>query len=452
MQTLQADLLKAGLDQALNAYADWQGSWPAFEPDEVYQIDPGHFEAVFQDYTDRLCGNYPFFHPLYAGQMMKPPHPAAVIAYLAAMLHNPNNHALDGGPPTGRMEVEAVEAIAQSLGFPEHLGHLTSSGTIANLEALWVARQLHPDKAIAFSDQAHYTHGRMCEVIQAKGLTVPSLPDGRMDLNALEWLLQAEKIGTVVATLGTTPLGALDPLHELLALQTRYGFRIHVDAAYGGYYHLLKADPAFREFQAVPRVDSFVVDPHKHGLQPYGCGCVIFADPKMAELYTHESPYTYFTSQERHLGEISLECSRAGAAAGALWLTLQVFPLAADQGMGRILHKTRQAALAMAEALHASERFTLYLDPAMDIVTYFPKATDTRAISAAAEKIFTCAMAAKKPVYTAKLNVAAEKFARLHPDIAVNSETVTILRSCLLKPEHLGWVPQIMETLENAAG
>ena len=59
---------------------------------------------------DRLRNNYPFFHPRYVGQMLKPPHPAAVIGYLSTMLINPNNHALDGGPATAQMEKEVVTA------------------------------------------------------------------------------------------------------------------------------------------------------------------------------------------------------------------------------------------------------------------------------------------------------------------------------------------------------
>ena len=76
--------------------------------------------------------------------MLKPPHPAAVAGYLAAMLVNPNNHALDGGRVTSAMEKEAVAQLAAMFGFATHLGHLTSSGTIANLEALYVARETHP--------------------------------------------------------------------------------------------------------------------------------------------------------------------------------------------------------------------------------------------------------------------------------------------------------------------
>src|ERR1035438_83991 len=78
--------------------------------------------------------------------------------------------------------------------------------------------------------------------------------------------------------------------------------------------------------QLIPHADSLVVDPHKHGLQPYGCGCVLFRDPAVGRFYKHDSPFTYFTSKELHLGQISLECSRAGASAVALWATQRLLP------------------------------------------------------------------------------------------------------------------------------
>ena len=83
-----------------------------------------------------------------------------------------------------------------------------------------------------------------------------------------------------------------------------------------------------RSFAAIRDADSLVIDPHKHGLQPYGCGCVLFPDPTVGSFYKHDSPYTYFSSKELHLGEISLECSRPGAAAVALWATQRLLPLA----------------------------------------------------------------------------------------------------------------------------
>src|SRR6201986_2053131 len=121
--------------------------------------------AVLNQVAERMADNYPYFHPLYAGQMLKPPHPLARAAYALAMAINPNNHALDGGRASSHMEVEAVREIAGMFGWTDHLGHLTSGGTFANLEALWIAGQLAPGKRVVASEQAHYTHGRISAVL-----------------------------------------------------------------------------------------------------------------------------------------------------------------------------------------------------------------------------------------------------------------------------------------------
>src|SRR4029079_4247761 len=120
-------------------------------------------------------------------------------------------------------------------------------------------------------------------------------------------------------------------------------------------------------FAAVPGVDSSVVDPHKHGLQPYGCGAVLFRDPTVGALYKHDSPYTYFTSTELHLGEISLECSRAGASAVALWATQRLFPLERGGDFARRLARSRAAALALLRGLASDARYVTAFPPELDI-------------------------------------------------------------------------------------
>ena len=341
------DALRELTGAAVDLLVRWEDMWGPYEPHPASAADIGRLAEAWGEYTQRMDAMIPFFHPRYAGQMIKPPHPVAAAAYHAAMLVNPNNHALDASQATSPMEVEVIEGLARMFGLePPSLGHLTSSGTIANLEALWVARELHPGKAIVHSSDAHYTHGRMCQVLGVEARAVPALPDGRADLDAIEAQVRTGEVGTVVLTAGTTGVGAVDPIHEALAWRERYGVRIHVDAAYGGFFTLLAGTGLVPEapFRAIGGCDSVVVDPHKHGLQPYGCGAVIFADPGVGRFYKHDSPYTYFTSDELHLGEISLECSRAGAAAGALWLTLQVLPLEADDGLGPILAAGLRAA------------------------------------------------------------------------------------------------------------
>ena len=101
--------------------------------------------------------------------------------------------------------------LAAMLGLGEpNLGHLTASGTIANLEALWVARELHPDKGVAYGANAHYTHARMCQVLRMPSHAVPADAHGRIDLDALDALCARGEVGTVVLTAGTTGLGAVD--------------------------------------------------------------------------------------------------------------------------------------------------------------------------------------------------------------------------------------------------
>jgi glutamate/tyrosine decarboxylase-like PLP-dependent enzyme len=128
--------LQQWLNQAAESVRDWQASYPPFETHPSLEISDERFTTAFAEFAERMRGNYPYFHPSYAGQMLKPPHPAAVAGYVAAMLVNPNNHALDGGKVTSEMEKEVVAELATMFGYRTHLGHLTSSGTIANLEAL----------------------------------------------------------------------------------------------------------------------------------------------------------------------------------------------------------------------------------------------------------------------------------------------------------------------------
>src|SRR5947208_8449126 len=350
-------------------------------------------EEVLNTTAERLKDNYPYFHPLYAGQMLKPPHPVARLAYALAMWVNPNNHALDGGRASSAMEKEAVAQIAAMFGRKDFLGHLCSGGTMANLEALWVAGQVHPGKKIVASEQAHYTHGRICGVLKEEFEAIPCDPRGRMDVAALASRLARGDVGTVVATMGTTATGSVDPLPEILALRERHGFRLHADAAYGGYFVLADnlEGPARQAFARLGEADSIVIDPHKHGLQPYGCGCVLFRDPAVGRFYKHDSPYTYFSSTELHLGEISLECSRPGAAAVALWATQRLLPLGKDGDFARGLAAGRQAALTLYDRLTADRRFVTAAPPELDILVWAPRAARVSEASSRARRLFAAA-------------------------------------------------------------
>ncbi len=405
--------------------------------------------AVMSQVAARMADNYPYFHPLYAGQMLKPPHPLARAAYALAMGLNPNNHALDGGRASSRMEVEAVREIARMFGWADYLGHLTSGGTFANLEALWIAGQLAPGKRTVASEQAHYTHGRISAVLGLPFTAVSADHQGRMDVAALEAALRQGDVGTVVVTLGATATGAVDPLHQVLALRSAYGFRVHVDAAYGGYFVLASnlSEETARAFACLTQADSIVVDPHKHGLQPYGCGCILFREPAIGRFYKHDSPYTYFTSDDLHLGEISLECSRAGASAVALWATQQLLPLVKDGEFARELESSRAAAILLQERICADERFLSPFAPELDILVWAVRGDSVAASSRRAQAIF--AAAARKDLHLALAQLPSRFFPPGSWLDQRQQPSVTCLRSVLMKPQHLEWLPAIWSRLSQ---
>lgn len=420
-------------------------------PSRESTVDYEEISPILLEVAQRMQDNYPYQHPLYAGQMLKPPHPIAHLAYSLSMWINPNNHALDGGRASSAMEKEAVAEIAAMFGWDAHLGHLTSGGTMANLEALWISGQINPNKKIAASSQAHYTHSRICGVLGLDFLSIDCDQTGRMDLEALDIELKKGGIGTVVVTLGTTATGSVDPLHKVLALQEKYGFRIHADTAYGGYYILTDNldSPTEQAFHSLSEVDSIVVDPHKHGLQPYGCGCILFKDPAVGSYYKHDSPYTYFSSSELHLGEISLECSRPGSSAVALWATQKLLPLSPGGRFSKDLAQSRQAALALFDIIEADHRFVVPFKPELDIIIWATQADTVSEASKQSRLIFE--EAAGRDLHLALAELPVSFFPHQWSEDKKDQDTITCLRSCLMKPEHLDWVERIWKIIDAAA-
>lgn len=435
------------LAEALKTLEAGFAKLPAYEP----EADLPRLRQVLGEVAERMRDNFPFFHPCYAGQMLKPPHPVARLAYMLALWINPNNHALDGGRASSFMEKEAVAEIAKLFGWDTFLGHLTSGGTMANLEALWVAGRLKPGRKILASEQAHYTHQRISTVLNLPFESVPCDGKARMDIEALVQILKKEEVGAVVATLGTTGTGAVDPLPEILELRDRYEFRVHADAAYGGYFLLADnlGDDTRKAFDALTLADSIVVDPHKHGLQPYGCGCVLYRDPDVGRFYKHDSPYTYFTSSDLHLGEISLECSRAGASAVALWATQKMLPYLPGGEFARSLGRCRQAALDLFARMSRDRRFRMIFPPELDILIWAPRGRKASEISARSERFFGAAAA--ENLHLAKFRYPASLLRDVWKDVVWDQPEVVCLRSCLMKPEHRDWADPIWAILDRAA-
>lgn len=435
------------LKEALGVLEQGSGALPSF----TAGFNADEVAAVLGEVAHRMQDNFPYYHPQYAGQMLKPPHPVARLAYALSMWVNPNNHALDGGRASSAMEKECVAELGRLFGWDAPLGHLAGGGTMANLEALWVAGRLAPGRKVIASEMAHYTHSRLTEVLGIPFAGVPVDERGRMDATAVEAQLAAGDVGTVVVTVGTTGLGAADPLPDILALRQAYDFRVHVDAAYGGYFGLASelGDETRAVYDALSAADSIVIDPHKHGLQPYGCGCILFRDPSVGVFYQHDSPYTYFSSGDMHLGEITLECSRAGASAVALWATQRLLPMVPGGEFANGLDACLRAARSLWQGLHDSSAFTPLVEPQLDIVTYAVNAPTASEASRRAQAVFE--EAARRELHLALIELPTGLVRHYAPAIEADSETTTCLRSVLMKPEHEEWLERLTALLEASA-
>jgi tyrosine decarboxylase/aspartate 1-decarboxylase len=441
---LEKDTIRV-LERAL---AKLEGGFEAL-PDIEQGYDIRRIEEVMMQVAEIMQNNYPYFHPYYAGQMLKPPHPIARVAYMLSLWINPNNHALDGGRASSYLEKEAVAEIAKLFGWDSFLGHLTGGGTMANMEALWISGQLNPGRKVVASEQAHYTHQRISNVLGLRFQSIPCDDRARMDVRSLGKILDGGDVGTVVATIGTTGTGSVDPLPEIIELREQYGFRLHADAAYGGYFILVdNLDPDTQKaYDSLKDVDSIVIDPHKHGLQPYGCGCILYRDPGVGKYYKHDSPYTYFTSSELHLGEISLECSRAGASAVALWATQKLLPLVQNGEFALGLSKAREAALALYERIASDERFKTIFPPELDILVWAPNGRSASQISERSEAMFRAA--AEANLHLATFKYPSPLLQARWTDVDFDRQTVVCLRSCLMKPEHYDWAESIWKILDR---
>ena len=406
--------------------------------------------AALAELAERLRNTYPYPDPEYAGQMLKPPAPVAWAAYATAMLLNPNNHALDGGPATAEMEREAVDALGDMLGVPSpRLGHLTSSGTIANLEALWIARELTGGATVVSSESAHYTHSRMCGVLGVAHESIAQDERGRMDLDALAARLRAGGVGTVVATLGTTSLGALDDVGAIADLCAAHGARLHVDTAYGGFFALLadggepgrrgravrggRARGLGRDRPAQARPAALRVRlravrrPRRRAL----------LRPRLPVHLLHLARPAPGRDQPRVLARGSGRRRAVDDAARA----------AADARgpRARTCRPRARRGCALAARLGADPRVAVLVEPELDIVCCLARRDDA---SAAAERAFAALAADGWHVATLRAGTAWAR--RRHPWLSDAEPTVTALRCCLLKREHLGVVDPLAEALGAA--
>ena len=146
-----AELLERLVVESLRDHVFWRRNYHPEDGFTIRETDKRQegYEETVATLTQELMGllaelkrDVPFFSGRYKGHMIGEQTIASQIGYFATMLYNPNNIAVEISPVTTRLELEVAAQLARMIGYDpsRSWGHLTSGGTIANFEALWLAR------------------------------------------------------------------------------------------------------------------------------------------------------------------------------------------------------------------------------------------------------------------------------------------------------------------------
>ena len=384
-------LLQSFIEKILTEQQTWRASYSP-EDNSLYSEIPycsSKLTEEFEKFLERSKGHFPFFHPRYAAQMAKDPSIPTILGYLTFMLSNPNNHAYEGGPITTEMEMEVVELLLKMVGYKTGWGHLTSGGSLANMEALWAARDYYKKGTVYFSEVSHYSWKRICKILNIdsfKEITVDK--NFRMDCDKLEDELKRNEAMMVMANLGSTGTGSIDDIEKILELKKKYNFHLHIDAAYGGFFRAILLDENYNPLQEktplsvhtktqlllLSESDSITIDPHKQGSVSYGAGAVLYKNEELRNIILNTAPYTYHKLDKPNIGMFSLEGSRSGATAAACYLTYKVIP-PNKEGIGELLSQTILASQEFYEMIEQSENYDNLNFPDLDINCFFRRPT-----------------------------------------------------------------------------
>ena len=279
---------------------------------------------------------------------------------------------------------------------PRHsLGAMCSGGTIANLTALWVARNRafpaegsfrgiheeglfralryygHEGAAILVSQRGHYSLRKAADVLGlGREFLVPVATDdsNRIQTDALrekclELQKQKIKVMAICGIAGTTETGNIDPLEAMADIAREFGAHFHVDAAWGGptlfsrqHAHLLKG---------IDQADSVTFDAHKQLYVPMGAGLVVFRDPALASAVEHHAQYI-IRKGSRDLGSTTLEGSRPGMS----MLIHSGLKILAREGYEILINEGIAKARRFAEMIEERDDFELITRPELNILTY----------------------------------------------------------------------------------
>ncbi len=275
------------------------------------------------------------------------------------------------------------------------LGAFCSGGTVANISALWVARNkllkpegdfggvaregLHramkyygyDDLAILVSERGHYSLKKSADILgigQEHVIAIPTDEHNKIDCQKLsakcrELAENNVKVLAIVGVAGTTETGNIDPLAEIAEIARQYNCHFHVDAAWGG--ATLLSNKYRPLLNGIEQADSVTIDAHKQMYVPMGAGVVIFKDPASVSAIEHHAEYI-LRKGSKDLGSHTLEGSRPGMA----MLVYASLHIISRPGYEMLINQSIEKAEYFADLINQHDDFELITRPELCLLTY----------------------------------------------------------------------------------
>jgi glutamate/tyrosine decarboxylase-like PLP-dependent enzyme len=296
-------------------------------------------EALVAETERVMAGSMNPHHPGYVGHMDTQPTLLSVLGDLVAAAVNNNMLSVEMSPVLSELEVDLCRELAEAFDLgPDPGGVMVSGGSLANLQALAVARNRAFDveasglgraDPVLFASEVAHTSLRKAAMVLGLGTDavrpVPVDADSRMDPEALREAVAAARDDgrdpfCVVATAGTTTTGNVDPLDRIADVTDEHGLRFHVDAAYGG--ALVFSDAHRHLLDGIERADSVTFNPQKWCYVAKTCATLLLADRTvLEESFRVGAPYVD-RGGTPNLGELTVQGTRH-ADVLKCWLTFQ---------------------------------------------------------------------------------------------------------------------------------
>ena len=406
--------------------------------------------AALDRLVERLTNTYPYGEPEYVGQMLKPPHPLAWAAYATAMLLNPNNHALDGGPATAAMEQRGGRGdrrdvrLRRAARAPHLLRHdREPRGALGRARAAPGRRRRSSARTRTTRTCAVRGARRARRVAARRTIAAGSTSTRSSGACGPAASARSSRRSARRASARSTPSAAIAELCR------RHGARVHVDAAYGGFFALLAAgatpevDPRAVRGARRRRLDRRRPAQARPAALRLRLRAVRATRPSGASTRTTRRTRTSPRASS-HLGEISLECSRAGAAAAALWTTLEAFPLT-RAGLGAPLAGRARRGAAPGGRARPGGRRAGRRTRARHRLPVPPRRVAQRRSARAASARST---RSRRPGGMSRSCASRPAgCAARHPWIEEDAAEVTTLRLVTMKPAHLAIADGLAEVL-----